>query len=52
MHIERVEETEISQEHLFANSCDSKLNKRGKLLKRTDIFINEDYCKDAIGYIR
>ena len=55
VHIEWGEKGEISQEQLFGNSCDSKINKtkiKAKILKETDIFINEDYCKDTAEYIK
>ena len=56
MHIEWGEKGEISQEQLFGNSCDSKINKifseKQKFLKETDIFIKEDYCKDTAEYIK
>ena len=49
VRIEWFEKPEIIREQLFANFYNSKINKnilrKAKLLKETDIFINEDYCK-------
>ena len=54
MHIEQGEKVEISREQLFVKlflfKDKQNILRKAKLLKGTNIFINEDYCQDTVEY--
>ena len=53
MPIEQREKAEISREQLFEFLLfedKQKFLRKAKLLKGTNIFINEDYCQDTVEY--
>ena len=54
MHVEQGEKAEISREQLFIKSLRFKdkqnILRKAKLLKGTNILINEDYCQDTVEY--
>ena len=53
MRIEQGEKAEISREQLFEFlrfEDKQKFLRKAKLLKGTNIFINEDYCQDTVEY--
>ena len=54
MHIEQGEKVEISREQLFVKlflfKDKQNILRKAKLLKGTNIFINEDYWQDTVEY--